>query len=209
MLHLYLVRHGETDWNAGHRYQGHSDLPLNRKGIEQARQLAGRLKSQKVELVFSSDLRRAMETAQILMEGRDTPIQPEPRLREIKFGVLEGHTFDEALKLWPEMIKKWVEDNNQPPDGGERLDEFVQRVSRFMEEIRQSCADKTVLIVAHAGPLREIIRSLLVPAGAPDDFLGKLRFSLENASLTEFQIDDENIIINRLNDVGHLDSAYT
>jgi alpha-ribazole phosphatase/probable phosphoglycerate mutase len=211
MLHLYLVRHGETEWNAQHRYQGHSDLPLNQKGIEQARQLAIRLQSQKIDLVYSSDLQRAQQTAEILTTeinlrataGREIKVQSDPRLREINFGMLEGYTFDEALERWPEMIARWLNDYNQPPEGGERIDEFAARVSQFLSEIRKNCAEKTVLVVAHGGPLREIIQSVLGTSQRTQE--PSLWFNLEHASLTEFQIDDENIIINRLNDVGHFD----
>jgi len=105
--------------------------------------------------------------------------------------MLEGHTFDEALERWPEMIAKWLDDYNQPPPGGERIDEFVQRVSHFYDGIRQDYAEKTVLIVAHGGPLREIIQSLLVHSTGPTWW-----FSLDHVSLTDFQIDDENVIIN-------------
>jgi len=201
MLHLLLVRHGETDWNAQHRYQGQSDLPLNQLGIEQARRLARRLQPQKIDLVFSSDLQRALQTAEILTSSREIKLQTDPRLREMNFGMLEGHTFDEALERWPEMIASWLDDYNQPPEGGERIDKFIQRVSEFFAEIRQNCDEKTVLVVAHGGPLREIIQSMLGQPGKPAWW-----FSLEHASLTDFQIDDENVIINRLNDVGHLEA---
>jgi broad specificity phosphatase PhoE len=199
MLHLLLVRHGETDWNAQHRYQGHSDPPLNQKGIEQARRLAARLESQAIDGIFSSDLQRAMQTAEILKGQRSLAVLPDARLRELKFGVLEGHTFAEALELWPEMISQWVSDNNRPPDGGERSDDFARRVTGFTDEIRQSCADKTVLVVAHAGTLRVIIQRLLRPAGEPGLFPDKVWFTLENGSLSDFEVDEENIIINRLN----------
>jgi alpha-ribazole phosphatase len=199
MLHLSLVRHGQTEWNAQQRYQGHSDLPLNQAGLEQARQLAGRLQALQIDLVFSSDLRRALQTAEILIGSRQIEIRPDPRLREMNFGMLEGHTFEEARERWPETIARWLADYNQPPEGGERIVEFSQRVSRFYSEIRQSCDGKNVLIVAHGGPLREIIQYVLGASSAPAHW-----YDLGHASLTEFQISDENIIINHLNDTGHL-----
>jgi alpha-ribazole phosphatase len=209
MLHLYLVRHGQTDWNAQQRYQGHSDLPLNQTGSQQARQLAERLQAQTFDIVLSSDLQRALQTAEILIGSRQIKLQPDPRLREMNFGMLEGHTFDQARERWPEIITKWLADYNQPPEGGERIDEFELRVSRFYTELRQSYAEKTVLIVAHGGSLREIIRRLLGTPSGPARW-----FSLEHASLTEAQIfpaqdleQAESIIINRLNDVGHLKTS--
>ena len=199
MLRLLLVRHGQTAWNAQRRYQGHTDLPLNDTGLAQARQLAARLQTQKIDLLISSDLQRAVQTARILAEGRDLPHQTDPRLREINFGVLEGHTFDEGLALWPEVIRQWVEDNNQPPQGGERMDELTGRVLQSYTEVLQSCDGRTVLLVAHGGPLRVILQHALGVSPL-------VWFNLEHASLSELQIDPANIILNRLNDTG---SVYT
>lgn len=199
MLRLLLVRHGQTGWNATHRYQGHSDQPLNQAGMDESRRLAARLKSDPVDIIYSSDLQRAAQTAQILAGGRGIVVRPEPRLRELNFGVLEGHTFDEGLQLWPEMINAWVEDPNQPPTGGERMDAFAARVAEFLDGVMQNCADKSVLVVAHGGPLRVIIQSLLAASSETSWW-----FSLDHCGLSDFLIDDENIIINHINDVGHL-----
>jgi broad specificity phosphatase PhoE len=200
MLQLFLVRHAETDWNAQRRYQGHSDIPLNENGVNHARQLAVRLQHQDIDLVFSSDLKRALQTSQILMGSREIQIQTDPRLRELNFGILEGHTFEEGLARWPDMITAWVQDNNLPPQGGETIDEFNRRVSSFFDEIRQNYAQQKVLIVSHGGPLRVIMQGLLrVTEGS-----AAVWFNLEHASLTAFQIDDENIIVDRLNDTGHI-----
>ena len=162
MLRLLLVRHGQTEWNALRRYQGHSDLPLNGKGLEQARQLAARLQPLTIDLAFSSDLLRAVQTADLLVHGRGLTAQPDARLRELNFGILEGHTFDEGLALWPEMINAWVADNNRPPTGGEPLDDLTRRVTQFYEELTRAADGKTVLLVAHGGPLRV----LLPPSGS-------------------------------------------
>ena len=199
MLRLLLVRHGQTAWNAQHRYQGHSDPPLNETGLAQARGLAARLQTLKIDLLISSDLQRALQTARILADGRDLAFQTDARLRELNFGLLEGHTFDEGLASWPEMIRNWVEDNNQPPQGGESMEALTQRVLQFHAEILRTCDGKTVLVVAHGGPLRVILQHML---GTPT----QVWFSLEHASLSDFQIDVETILINRLNDTG---SVYT
>lgn len=202
MLTLFLVRHAETDWNAQHRYQGHSDLPLNKTGVEQANQLANRIKTQKFDHVFSSDLLRSVQTAEILVDSRGIQIQTDRRLRELNFGILEGHTFEEGLARWPEMITAWVQDNNQPPENGERIDTFTQRVFDFYNELRTHYNQKTILIVSHGGPLRTIIQSLLPIS----ERSAATWFNLDHASLTAFQLDDENVIVDRLNDTGHLNT---
>jgi broad specificity phosphatase PhoE len=81
-----LVRHGQTDWNVARRYQGQQDIPLNTEGIQQARTLAMMMKDETFDAIFSSDLQRAMQTAQILAEGRLVKAIPDVRLREIGFG---------------------------------------------------------------------------------------------------------------------------
>ena len=199
MLRLLLVRHGQTEWNAARRYQGQSDPSLDQAGMEQARRLSARLAAERIDVLFCSDLQRALGTAQILAGDRDLAIRQDVRLRELNFGILEGHTFDEGLELWPAMISTWVNDPNQPPTGGERMDEFAERVAEFLEELRQDFHDQTVLVVAHGGPLRVIIQSLLE---SPADT--NWWFSLDHCGLTDFQLDEGNIVINRLNDTGHL-----
>ena len=96
MLRLILVRHGETEWNAQRRYQGHSDVPLSALGRRQAARAAERLAALKIDAVYTSDLGRALETAEIIAEQRGLEVCAEPRLRELNFGVFEGLTFDEA-----------------------------------------------------------------------------------------------------------------
>ena len=89
-MQIYLVRHGETDWNREMKFQGWADIALNEAGRAQARALAARLKPIPIDAAFCSDLRRAQETAEILLPGRKTPLQPDPLLREMNFGPLEG-----------------------------------------------------------------------------------------------------------------------
>ena len=96
MLHLMLVRHGETDWNVQRRYQGQSDVSLSELGQRQAVHIAKRIASQNIDVLYASDLKRAMETAMAIVERNNMEILPEPRLRELKFGILEGLTFEEA-----------------------------------------------------------------------------------------------------------------
>jgi len=128
MLHLMLVRHGESEWNAQRRYQGQSDVPLSALGKRQAELIAERLAGGKIDAVYASDLKRAWETASAIAGKSGLQVLPEPRLRELKFGVLEGLTFDEAQAQYPQMIATWLEDFNQPPDGAETIDLFNARI---------------------------------------------------------------------------------
>jgi len=199
MLHLMLVRHGETEWNAQRRYQGQSDVPLSEVGRRQAELIADRISGHPIDAVYASDLKRAWETAQIIVEKSGLEIVAEPRLRELKFGILEGLTFDEALEQYPEMITAWLEDFNKPPDGAETIDVFITRIVSLLEDLKQKHDEQTVLLVAHGGPLSEILRVVLGLSREKRWYL-----ELENSSLSEVLIAEDYISLKRLNDTCHL-----
>jgi broad specificity phosphatase PhoE len=199
MLHLMLVRHGESEWNAQGRYQGQSDVPLSVLGRRQAELLAERLAGGKIDTVYASDLIRAWETAQIIAKRCSLTVQSEPRLRELKFGVLEGLTFDEAQAQYPEMIAAWLDDFNRPPEGAEMIDAFNARVVSLLDDLKQKHDEQVVLLVAHGGPLSEILRVVLGLSREKRWYL-----EMENASLSEVLIAEDFISLKRLNDTCHL-----
>jgi broad specificity phosphatase PhoE len=199
MLHLLLVRHGETEWNAQRRYMGQSNVPLSALGRRQAELLGERLDGQKIDAVYASDLERAWETAQIIAEKKELFVASEPRLRELKFGVLEGLTFDEAQVQYPEMIAAWLKSFNQPPEGGETITLFNARIISVLDELKQKHDDQVLLLVGHGGSLSEILR---VALGISQE--KRTYFEMENASLSEVLISEEYVSLKRLNATGHL-----
>ena len=201
MLHLILVRHGETEWNAQRRYQGQSDIVLSAAGRQQAERAAERLASQTIDAVYASDLKRAFETASIIARTKGLQVCPEPRLRELKFGVLEGLTFDEAQAQYPEMIAAWLKDFNQPPQGAETIDLFNGRIVSLLEELKQKHDEQTILLVGHGGSLSEILR---VALGLSRE--KRWYFEMEHASLSEVLIADDYVSLQRQNDTSHLSS---
>jgi len=144
---IFLARHGETDWNAQDRWQGHADTPLNDRGREQARELAARLADVPFEAVYSSDLRRARETAEIVADGREPAIQIEPALREIDVGSWQGLTNAEI--------------GDRERTDGETLDAFRDRVLAAIASIGRRHDGADVLVVAHGGCARTLQRHLL------------------------------------------------
>jgi len=185
MLRLLIVRHGETEWNAQSRYQGQSDVPLSDVGRAQARALVGRLAREPLDAVYISDLSRALETAEIVLNGRNIPQVIEPRLREMHFGVMEGLTFNDAYALYPKEIDAWLNDYNTPPPGGEDLESFAARVGSLMQELQARHEGQTILLVAHGGPLSEMARlALKMP------HTHRWSFMMDNASLSELQFND-------------------
>jgi broad specificity phosphatase PhoE len=201
MLHLMLVRHGESEWNAQRRYQGQSDVPLSALGRQQAKLVAGRLAGVKIDVVYASDLGRAWETARLIAEKCGLKVIPEPRLRELKFGILEGLTFEEAQAQYPEMIAAWLGDFNRPPEGAETIDLFNARVVSLMEDLKLEHDEQVVLLVGHGGSLSEILRIALGLSPAKRWYL-----EMENASLTELLIAEDFVSLKRLNDICHLAS---
>ncbi len=200
-LRLLLVRHGETEWNVQRRYQGQTDVALSPKGILQAEALALRLSAESIDAAFASDLQRAWLTGQIVTQGREIALTPEPRMREMHFGMLEGLTFDEAQSQHADVIRAWLDNENQPPPGGEDLVGFSRRVKSVLEELQRNHASQTVLLVAHGGPLSEMARLMLgLSHGLRWSFL------MDNAGLSEVRLDGGFPFIKTWNDTSHLNS---
>ena len=200
MSRLLLVRHGETELKSSLRYWGRSDVALSDLGIRQAELLRERLHPEKIDLIYSSNLQRALVTAQIIIGKRNLDITACLELREIDFGQLEGLTFDEINRLYPEVARMWLE---QAPaltyPGGESLTEMDKRVQRFKSRLDGQSNEATVLIVAHAGVLRTLVCQLM---GLESRQRWQIRLDL--ASLTIIETYPESAILTLLNDVSHL-----
>ena len=161
--------------------------------------MAERLAGQDVDAVYASDLSRAWETAQIIAEKRNLEVFPEPRLRELKFGVLEGLTFDEVEAQYPEMIAAWLKDFNNTPEGAETIDAFNARIISLLDDLKEKHDEQIVLLVGHGGSLSEILRVVLGLSREKRWYL-----EMENASLSEVSIAEEYVSLKRLNDTCHL-----
>ena len=139
---IYLVRHGQTDWNLEGRYQGRIDIKLNSKGREQASEIKEKLKEIKFDKVFSSPLKRALETAQIIT---DNDIEIDERLIERCNGELEGKLKSECVNMVD------FTDENDSKLGIEHLSKFRGRIENFLSEVEKNYRGKNILIVTHAG----------------------------------------------------------
>ena len=148
---ILLVRHGETDWNRDRRVQGHTDVPLNETGREQARALADELAGESLAAVYSSDLARALETATIVAEPRSLDGHDAPALREKHFGTWEGLTDAEVLTRFPDAHATGWGD-------GETTEEMADRVLAAVREIGTQNRGRCVLVVTHGGPMRAVLR---------------------------------------------------
>lgn len=157
---LIAIRHGETDWNADARIQGHTDIPLNATGRWQAAQLAQALAGEPLHAVYASDLLRAMETAAGVAAAAGVAVQPEPGLRERGFGTFEGLRFDEIEQRWPEQSLRWRRrDPDFGPAGGETLTAFYERCVSVATQLAARHAGQCIALVAHGGVLDCLYRA--------------------------------------------------
>ncbi|MBE3589399.1 MAG: alpha-ribazole phosphatase [Firmicutes bacterium] len=197
---FYLVRHGETASNREGRYQGRLDVPLNEEGREQARRLATRLAGVAFDAAYASDLSRAVETARILLEGRDVELRLDPRLREMSYGRWEGLTAEEVQERFPEEWEAYRRDAVATRiAGGESLEDVRRRVAAFAEDVLAD-APRRVLVVSHGAALKTLLFALV---GL--DLRLRGRFVLDNASLTILRAGGSSKPrVLRVNDVEHL-----
>ena len=165
MTELLLIRHGETDWNRARRFQGHADPPLNERGREQARALAAELGPEEIAAVYTSDLARARETADIVAAGLGAEVVPLPELREIDVGEWEGLTWDEIEARYPAGARNWHE-GGFGWESGESYEQLTERVVPALRRIAADHPGQRVLVVGHGGTVRAtraFIQGLSVP----------------------------------------------
>ena len=152
-MNLYVVRHGETIWNKEHRVQGITDMPLTEKGIEDTKELIPLVRDLNIDVVISSPLKRAKDTAKILVESR-LPINTDDRIKERNYGTCEGITLEERLELkrnYPIVEDVWNYTKNIDFNGIEPMHDFCKRIYIALDDITERYKDKNVLIVTHGG----------------------------------------------------------
>jgi len=153
---LILIRHGETDYSLQNRYCGFSNPSLNNKGIWQSKKLADRLGDLSSVKVYSSDLRRAYETAKIIFKNNS--IEKIADLREMNFGPFEGLKYEQIVRRYPKLYRNWVDNPEKVRiPNGEGLRDLRKRVKDRLSLILSQQPGKTLAIVTHGGPIRVIL----------------------------------------------------
>ncbi|MGQ9558206.1 MAG: alpha-ribazole phosphatase [Desulfurispora sp.] len=199
---VYLVRHGETVWNKDRRFQGHTDIALSERGMEQARALSLRLSKQKIAAVYASDLQRALQTAEVLARPHALPVQACPELRELHFGHWEGLTFHEMQEGYPAELKAWW---NSPldtavPGSQETLRSMAGRVSGIVSQLVKRHLGNSILVVCHGGPVRALVAEALQM-----DLNQHWRLRQDNAALNILEYyPPDKAILTLFNDRSHL-----
>jgi len=156
---IVLVRHGETDWNRDRRFQGQADIVLNETGRAQVRALAAELVRETFSIVYTSPLRRAAESAEILAAALELEVRPCDALMEIHVGSWSGLTVTEAATQFPDGHRRWL-DSRAGWEDGETYDELGMRVVEGLRRIGAAHLDAHVLAVTHGGPIRAILAAI-------------------------------------------------
>jgi probable phosphoglycerate mutase len=196
-----VVRHGETEWNREGRYQGHLDSPLTLAGQETSRALADRLARHSLTALYSSDLGRARQTAQMIAGRTGHDVLLEERLRERNLGILEGLTKSEVQQRYPEEYRRYraLQPDFVVPRGESVRQRFAQVVSCF-EELAVRHENGRVVVVTHGGALNAMLRHTLgIPLDVPR------RFAVANGSWNQFLHREGRWLLETWGDLSHLD----
>ena len=202
---LFAVRHGETEWNHIGRQQGHLDSPLSESGIKQAHALANGLRGKGIEVIYSSDLGRAVQTAEIIGAKLDLRINFDPRLRERHLGSMQGMTRTAFREQFPKESVK-LESGN--PDyilpGGESARQRFDRCIGCCIDLATRHPGGRVLLIAHGGVLNSMVRfALRIPLADPRSF------SLFNAAINIFSVDSNGWRLDTWGEISHLGGTDT
>lgn len=205
MLKFFVIRHGETVSNAEKRFSGHQDVNLTEKGIWQAEQLSRRLKDEHIDVAFSSDLKRAIHTAKIVLGNHNLPIIIEPYFREIHFGDWEGLKWEEIdTENGKESSTGWWNQPDLPIPGGESLCDLRKRImtglKKVIAEHDEEDRCKTIAIVSHGGVSKMIVGIAL---DVPVRKVWHIR--QQSTALNVIKYDKKGgFFIDSVNDIAHL-----
>lgn len=195
-MKLYLVRHGQTDMNKEKLYYGWTDCPINEIGIKQGQTLYGFFKNVVCDKVITSDLKRSVETAEIITKGKNIVLDKRKEFRELNFGLWEGKHYKILQQEYPEAFEQWGKDwKNFCIPEGEAFFAFYERIRKALEQvIKETAEEETVLLVTHNGVMSVM---LCVLTGAGYD--GFWKFFLEQETYSLVSVTKGHITIEKIN----------
>lgn len=201
---FYIVRHGETNWNILGKTQGHGNSSLTQKGKEQALTLANSMKKYPIDYIYTSDLGRAIETADIIANELNLETKQTSSLREMGFGVWEGLLIDEIKETYSDMYSTW---RNSPHlvdiPGGETLSIIRDRVNEFITELNEKYDNKHIVLVSHSVTVRVILLSCLA-SGLENIY----RIKQDNTALNIVEFRNYGPVVIKMNDTSHFKTNY-
>jgi len=201
MTEIIIIRHGETEWNKTGRFQGHSDVPLSAEGRAQAAMLGENLAVDHVDMIYASDLTRAMETAAPLAQRFGLEVISDPQLRELNFGAWEGRNFNDVNAENPNAMKNFYTDPEQAdiPES-EPFPEFQRRIAGRVREIVAQERGKRIVIVSHGASIRILLADLLSMPIRSIWHLSQL-----NTAVNKIRFEDDGFaVVTLMNDTSHL-----
>ncbi|ODN30916.1 histidine phosphatase family protein [Fervidobacterium thailandense] len=195
-MRIYLVRHASTPWNEQGLWQGVVDTELSERGILEAKRVAEFFKGRKIDLIVSSPMRRAFQTAQIIAQeiGYNGELMTDERLRECEIRLWNGMTTDELLKTYPKEFFEWFNNLDSNLDGVESLRSVQERMYEFVESLMLQFPIDDVIIVSHAIALRMLISRVL--GITPPNHIN---FGLDNASVSILESNSKKLRVTLLN----------
>jgi 2,3-bisphosphoglycerate-dependent phosphoglycerate mutase len=200
---ITAIRHGETAWNVDTRIQGQLDVSLNERGHWQAAQAAAALTSESIDVIVSSDLSRAYETACAIAEPHGLNVEIDRGLREREFGKFQGKTFAEIEALWPDDALAWRKRVPEfVPEGGESLLQFRERTMQCLQRLAALYVGKHLLVVSHGGVMDIIYR-----AATSLDLQAPRTWQLGNASINRVMWNGEHFSLIGWSDTSHLEQG--
>ena len=200
-MKFFVVRHGETDWNKLGRFQGHTDISLNDRGLSQARETAVASEDWGYTAIYSSPLVRTVQVAEEIVKVTPMLVSQEPGLKELSLGDLEGVTGEEMRNDWPALFAAWrTEPEKMSMPNGESLGELRDRTWQVILDIEQKhSSDDSIVVISHNFAIRSIVNELL---GMPLAYFH--RMSLNLASVCTFDSDERGRRLTGYNSTNHL-----
>ncbi len=207
-MHIYMIRHGESVWNARGVWQGQADPELSETGIEQARHVSERLAEVAFDRVIASDLTRAVQTAEFISAGHDLEVEQRPGFRECDVGGWAGHTSSEIAERFPDQWQAYQAGQDPRRGGGESLTEMQTRVEAAFHELVDSAEAhgwETLCLVSHGG----VVRELALLALDLHESVGHRRplAAPTNTAVSEMTVGTRGRRLLRYNDDGHLSAV--
>jgi broad specificity phosphatase PhoE len=201
---IFLVRHGETDWNTSEVFRGRIDVPLNNNGIRQAQLLGEYLSRKKIDAVYTSPLKRALKTAEAIAARQSQEINIAPALIDINFGKWQGLTAMEVRKQYGKIYQSWLKTPERVViPGGESLEDVKKRAWPFLEKAALKHAGQNIVLVSH-----RVVHKMLICSLLKMDNAAFYNVKLDTAGITRFEFDGGQAVLTSHNDTSFLEPLH-
>jgi broad specificity phosphatase PhoE len=199
MVTIILARHGETNWNTGEIFRGRADVPLNATGLRQAELLAEYLENEKIDVIYSSPLQRAVKTAAAIAARQGIDVNTVENINDIDYGEWQGLSLDEVKERYPELYQDWLDTPEQVRlPGGESLAEVRGRALPFVKDAVMRCGEGSIVLLSH-----RVVHKVLTGALLGLDNASFWNFRLDTGGITRFEFNGDRVVM-----VSHNDTSY-